>query len=118
MGKSSSSMARPLALIQAKYCGRDDGRISNYRKLRQLLQEQPRALNRLADAELLLHVPYPRGDWMDHRHSHIFLRRHHVDNAPGAGAEKIDALSVGVFDERSLKMMVNLRRSQIARFTW
>src|SRR5215468_8533332 len=99
MGKWSSSMARPPALTQGKYCGRDDGRISNYRKLRQLLQEQPRALNRLADAELLLHVPYPRGDWMDHRNSNIFLCRHHIDHPPGARAKKINALSAGVFDE-------------------
>src|SRR5215470_11676381 len=99
MGKSSSRTARRPALIQGKYCGRDDGRISNYRKLWQLLQEQPRALNRLADAELFLHIPDPGGNGVDHRHSNIFLSRHHVDNAPGAGAEKINALSAGVFDE-------------------
>ena len=63
-------------------------------KLRQLHQEPPGALNRLADAELFLHVPDPRGDGMDHRHSKIFLRRHHIDDTPGAGAEKIDALSI------------------------
>src|SRR5215467_10027711 len=99
MGKSSSRTARRPALIQGKYCGRDDGRISNYRKLRQLLQEQPRALNRLADAELFLHIPDPSGDGMNHRHSNIFLRRHHVDNAPCARSEKIDALSVRIFEK-------------------
>src|SRR5262245_31791183 len=99
MGKSSSRTARRPALIQGKYCGRDDGRISNYRKLWQLLQEQPRALNRLADAELFLHVPNSSGDRMQHWDSNIFLSLHNVDDAPRPGTEKINALSVGVFDE-------------------
>ena len=85
-------------------------------ELRQLFQELPGALNRLADAELFLHVPDPSGDGMHHRHSNIFLRRHHVDNAPSAGAEKIDALSVRIFEKRSFEVMVDRFTRQVLGF--
>src|SRR5262245_52440422 len=68
-------------------------------KLRQFLQELPRALNRLANTQLFLHVPDPSGDRMEHWDSNIFLRRHHVNHPPGARAEKINTLSVRIFEK-------------------
>jgi hypothetical protein len=40
----------------------------------------------LADVKPFLHVPDARRDRMDHRDSKVFLRRHYIDDAPGAGA--------------------------------
>ena len=60
--------------------------------LRQARQQPPGAGDRLADAHLFLHVPDAGGDGMDHGNFEVFLHRHDVDNAPGAGAEQIDSL--------------------------
>src|SRR5205807_1154013 len=74
-------------------------------------------INRFADVEPLLHVPDAGGDGMDHRYSEIFLHWDHIDDAPGAGAEKINPLSAGMLEKRSLEMVVDLFRRETARLT-
>ena len=51
---------------------------------------------------MFLHVPDADGDWMDHEHFEVFLHRHHVDDAPGAGAEQVDASGRGMFEQGTL----------------
>ena len=41
---------------------------------------------------MFLHVPDAGGDRMDHGHLEVVLHRHHVNDAPGAGAEQVNPL--------------------------
>jgi hypothetical protein len=61
----------------------------------------------LVNVEPLLHVPNAGGDGMNHRYSDVFFRGHDIGGAPRAGAEQINGLGVGMFEERLLEMMVD-----------
>jgi hypothetical protein len=43
----------------------------------------------LADAQLFLHVPDAGGGWVDDGDFEVFFHRHDVDDATGAGAERL-----------------------------
>ena len=56
---------------------------------------------------IFLHVPYAGGDGVNYGNSDVLLPGHDIDGAPRAGAEQIDSLGAGVFEKRSLELMVN-----------
>jgi len=68
----------------------------------QFAQQTASTGDRLADAHSFLHVPDAGGDWMDDGNFEVFFHRHHIDHAPGAGAEQVDALGRWMFEQGTL----------------